>query len=253
MHGFLNVCLDDCRLILELLCRRMEEQARRTLYSVLDAESLADVLRKVDQGGSLEEAAADLRRLLLQRLGATEEGEERQGEKTEKAADEAEETEEGKGAVLDVGVTLKDANEYEPLTTGEEQVKLRIGTHEGWTQEDLEVMVACPTCRKPLGLCIREAAVSSSTSVGCYPTPHGHSAGYEPTTASSSKCCVATVLPDGEQDGFLKAMLLGQSLISCGSTVERCLLHSDDVPGPYLDVLRGIWKLRRIGDWWCPS
>eukprot|EP00929_Paragymnodinium_shiwhaense_P000390 TRINITY_DN100640_c0_g1_i1.p1 TRINITY_DN100640_c0_g1~~TRINITY_DN100640_c0_g1_i1.p1 ORF type:complete len:708 (-),score=168.12 TRINITY_DN100640_c0_g1_i1:110-2233(-) len=218
------------------------------LQGVLDVKTLEEVLRKASLASAsaaaastceaaaakrrlppLQGAAAELRRLLLERLGHG----------SESAAEDSEDDAEA----LHVEVSLRDAEAAgdDQLSTGAAYVKLNA------RQPAQTARMACSRCRRPLTVQICDAGHSEA----------GREALQQPAVGSSPPktgrgYCVASVLADAGQDSFLKALLLGQSIITAGSDVDRVLLHGDDVPRPYLDVLERVWQLQRLRSAWCP-
>ena len=58
------------------------------------------------------------------------------------------------------------------------------------------------------------------------------------------------VLCDGEAQNCLEALVLGHSVAVSGSTRDRVLLYSPNIPTSYLDVLTSVWQLQVIGKDW---
>ncbi|CAK0802332.1 unnamed protein product [Prorocentrum cordatum] len=51
---------------------------------------------------------------------------------------------------------------------------------------------------------------------------------------------------EGTGADFLGALVIGWSIKATGSTIDRLLLHTDDVPGPFRRVLERVWTLRHV-------
>jgi len=138
-----------------------------------------------------------------------------------------------------VGVRLLDSATYQLPTPCVKVAKLEAG--EGHLSRDT---VACPECRRPVHV---EARVAT-----------GLAQSNEPIQLSEQRCteqerrAYVLVLNNGSSIAFLQALLLGTSLqISQSgedSHVERLLLHSHEVPEPYVEALSLVWSMRKLED-----
>eukprot|EP00927_Polykrikos_kofoidii_P058861 TRINITY_DN5364_c0_g1_i2.p1 TRINITY_DN5364_c0_g1~~TRINITY_DN5364_c0_g1_i2.p1 ORF type:complete len:966 (+),score=154.66 TRINITY_DN5364_c0_g1_i2:58-2955(+) len=152
---------------------------------------------------------------------------------------------------LCVGLSLRDVDEV-PLRTRTAYISLQ-------DSEKTEVTLGCPSCRRPVEVCIQAEADDSVKSLGSTveaATPATSSTRQVSTAQHGRVGCLAmgvsycAVLCDCDRQSFLKAMVLGQSLATCGSTRDRVLLHSPDVPKVYQKALALVWSLQPIGCRW---
>lgn len=94
--------------------------------------------------------------------------------------------------------------------------------------ECTEVPLMCVHCRFPLTL-----ELSAGDPRDTVKTPSGPHA-------------YATLLYGNKAEYFLGALVTGWSLQASGSTIDRLLLFTGDVPAPYLQTLERFWKLKEV-------
>lgn len=147
----------------------------------------------------------------------------------EKADGSAPEAAELLSEEVELEVRLQDTAP-EPLPTRAEKVCLHSNGR------DAKAQLACPNCRRPvelkLHLEVPKAELDSDT---------------EATCAKRQAYCA--ILPDGDKLSFLKALVLGMSLLNAGCKKDRVLLFSPSVPRPYVEALFKVWKLRPLLAW----
>jgi len=68
----------------------------------------------------------------------------------------------------------------------------------------------------------------------------------EALVVSEGSYAYATLLYGSKVEYFLGALVIGWSLKDTGSPIERLLLHTDDVPAPFLRALGTLWTLRQV-------
>eukprot|EP00419_Tripos_fusus_P054139 CAMPEP_0172810968 /NCGR_PEP_ID=MMETSP1075-20121228/9129_1 /TAXON_ID=2916 /ORGANISM="Ceratium fusus, Strain PA161109" /LENGTH=990 /DNA_ID=CAMNT_0013650353 /DNA_START=71 /DNA_END=3041 /DNA_ORIENTATION=+ len=102
-----------------------------------------------------------------------------------------------------------------------------------------ELPVACVYCRLPLVLEVgRGGTLTGTDTECCVEGPVGAEEG--------APCAYATLLYGNKVEYFLGALVTGWSIKATGSTLERLLLHTDDVPGPFLKALSTFWTPREV-------
>jgi len=100
-----------------------------------------------------------------------------------------------------------------------------------------EVPLTCVHCRLPLTLEVCRGSLPSEE----------EAAGTEVSDAPSKGLyAYATLLYGGKAEYFLGALVIGHSLKASGSSLDRVLMHTEDVPTPFLEVLANLWTLRRV-------
>eukprot|EP00927_Polykrikos_kofoidii_P029496 TRINITY_DN25504_c0_g1_i1.p1 TRINITY_DN25504_c0_g1~~TRINITY_DN25504_c0_g1_i1.p1 ORF type:complete len:1044 (+),score=174.76 TRINITY_DN25504_c0_g1_i1:63-3194(+) len=119
-----------------------------------------------------------------------------------------------------------------PLPTASRQILVpRVG------EPCAEGRVSCIHCRFPLHVDV-SCGVASGSENAELPVVHEGN--------SQQRCAYATLLYGDKVPYFLGALVTGWSLKATGSTVDRILLHTDDVPQAFEPILKQFWKLRRV-------
>jgi len=98
-----------------------------------------------------------------------------------------------------------------------------------------EVNASCVHCRLPLKLQVSASKVAGGTTEPAKTNGHG-----------PGRCAYATLLYGSGVEYFLGALVLGWSLRARGCEAERLLLHTEDVPLPFLEALEKVWLLRQV-------
>jgi len=142
-----------------------------------------------------------------------------------------------------VSITLQDPAE-DPLPTKVSEVHVD-------ENEQSEVQLGCPHCRRPLEVMIRSAAAADiGPAVGPVPSELAMVVeGSATASAHQERHAYCAVLSSGSKPEFLQALALGRSVVSSGCVKERVLLHSLEVPSPYLEVLTLFWTLQPLRSW----
>mmetsp|Transcript_78712 Transcript_78712/g.248810 ORF Transcript_78712/g.248810 Transcript_78712/m.248810 type:complete len:392 (+) Transcript_78712:809-1984(+) len=99
----------------------------------------------------------------------------------------------------------------------------------------MEVPVSCVHCRSPLPLWIGRCGPGDAEA-------EGHAGAAEP----EGRFAYATLLYGAKTEYFLGALVTGWSLKATGTSIDLLLLHTVDVPAPFLKVLSRHWILRQV-------
>lgn len=97
-----------------------------------------------------------------------------------------------------------------------------------------ELPLACVHCRLPLTLELSRSGLLADAGA------------YVPASMSEDKYAYATLLYGDKIEYFLGALVLGTSLRNTNPSVDRLLLHTDDVPTSILRALEHFWTLRQV-------
>ena len=107
-----------------------------------------------------------------------------------------------------------------------------------------EINMSCVYCRLPLKLQVFPGLAQQSTQ-GPH-ADHKSQKDFPRHTELGGPFAYATLLYGSGAEYFLGALVLGWSLQANGCQDNRLLLHTDDVPAPYLEVLQQYWTLRQV-------
>lgn len=198
-----------------------ERKFEKLLESQITAAGLQQALAQAHkQDGNLQVAVEELLSGLLKQTVLSNEGE--------------------------VCVAMRDKSAAGVLPTP----KVRVGIPEAAQVE--EALMSCVHCRLPLALEVRARSEEVATELA-----NGSSEGVQHSLGNEAvetpglgrdggPFAYATLLYGSTAEYFLGALVLGWSLHEHGCQEDKLLLHTEDVPDPFLEALRQYWKLRQV-------
>jgi hypothetical protein len=116
------------------------------------------------------------------------------------------------------------------LSSVEQWAQAPESKRDGWSYP-----THCPCCKRPIDVTVvgkEEPSVSSSSSPS--------------TTQNAKKYAYCAVIWGANLGYTLGALVLGQQLKNLKSEHDCILLHTDDVPENFLDVLRFVWGTSKV-------